>query len=154
MEVNSTYCGKSNQLDTCVYWGCPLVIQQNFGKIISFPNHPIKNICVIICPISLNNVFCTNAEQTCLSTSIMIVLFVKKNKITPTANLFLEIVSHFSLNSFQKIFKKSTIVKRKVNLLSANPTKWSNTLKQFVGNSWRRVVWMCLTILPGWSLKG
>ena len=102
MEVNSTYCGKSNQLDTCVYWGCPLVIQQNFGKIISFPNHPIKNICVIICPISLNNVFCTNAEQTCLSTSIMIVLFVKKNKITPTANLFLKIVSHFSLNSFQK----------------------------------------------------
>ena len=30
-----------------------------------------------------------------------------------------------------------------VNLLSANPTKWSNTLK-----------WMCLTILWNWHLKG
>ena len=32
--------------------------------------------------------------------------------------------------------------------LSTNPTKWSNTLKQFVGNSnSRRIVWVCLTIL-------
>ena len=30
--------------------------------------------------------------------------------------------------------------------LTANPTKWSNTLKQFVG-SYLRIVWMCLTIL-------
>ena len=35
------------------------------------------------------------------------------------------------------------------NPLSANPTKWPNTLKQFVGN-----VWVCLTILWGWCLKG
>ena len=34
-----------------------------------------------------------------------------------------------------------------------NPTKWSNTLKQFVDNSWR-IVWECLTILWGWRLKG
>ena len=34
----------------------------------------------------------------------------------------------------------------KVNLLSANPTKWSSTLKQFVGFC-RRIVWVCLTIL-------
>ena len=32
------------------------------------------------------------------------------------------------------------------NTLSANPTKWSNTLK--------RIVWMCLTILRGWHFKG
>ena len=32
-----------------------------------------------------------------------------------------------------------------VNLLSANTTKWSNTLKQFVGDS-RGIVWVCLTI--------
>ena len=32
------------------------------------------------------------------------------------------------------------------NTLSANPTKWSNTLKQFVSFC-RRIVWMCLTIL-------
>ena len=31
------------------------------------------------------------------------------------------------------------------NPLSANPTKWSNTIKQFVSNS-RRIVWVCLTI--------
>ena len=30
--------------------------------------------------------------------------------------------------------------------LSASPTKWSNTFKQFVGNSWR-IAWNCLTIL-------
>ena len=35
--------------------------------------------------------------------------------------------------------------------LRANPTKWSNTLKQFVGN-YRRIE--CLTILWGWRLKG
>ena len=37
--------------------------------------------------------------------------------------------------------------------LSANPTKWSNTLKQFLSNS-RRIVWVCLTILWGWRFKG
>ena len=38
------------------------------------------------------------------------------------------------------------------NPLSANPTKWSNALKQFVDKS-RRIVWVCLTILSGWRLK-
>ena len=38
------------------------------------------------------------------------------------------------------------------NPLTGNPTKWSNTLKQFVGNS-RQVVWVCLTILWCWCLK-
>ena len=32
-----------------------------------------------------------------------------------------------------------------LNSLSANPTKWSNTLKQFA--------WVCLDILSGWSLQ-
>ena len=40
-----------------------------------------------------------------------------------------------------------------INTLSANPTKWSSRLKQFVGKS-RRIVWVCLTILWGWRLKG
>ena len=39
------------------------------------------------------------------------------------------------------------------NTVSTNTTKWSNTLKQFVGKS-RRIVWVCLTILWGWYLKG
>ena len=37
--------------------------------------------------------------------------------------------------------------------MSANPTKWTNTLKQFVG-CYRRICWVCLTILWGWPLKG
>ena len=40
-----------------------------------------------------------------------------------------------------------------INPLNANPIKWSNKLKQFVGNS-RLIVWVCLTILWGWHLKG
>ena len=38
------------------------------------------------------------------------------------------------------------------NPLGANPTKWSNTLRQFVGCC-RRIVWVCLTILWGWRSK-
>ena len=37
--------------------------------------------------------------------------------------------------------------------LSTNPTRWSNTLKQFVGNS-QQIVWVYLNILWGWHLKG
>ena len=37
--------------------------------------------------------------------------------------------------------------------LSSNPTKWLNTLKQFVGFC-RLIVSVCLTILWGWCLKG
>ena len=40
-----------------------------------------------------------------------------------------------------------------INPLSANFTKWSNTLKQFVGFG-RQIVWVYLTILQGWCLKG
>ena len=35
------------------------------------------------------------------------------------------------------------------NSLSAYPTKWSNTLKQFIGYS-RRIICVCLTILWGY----
>ena len=39
------------------------------------------------------------------------------------------------------------------NPLSTNFTKWSNTLKQFVGCC-RRIVWVCLTTLWDWCFKG
>ena len=39
------------------------------------------------------------------------------------------------------------------NPLSANPTKWSNTLKQFIDKS-QKIVWVCVAILWGWLLKG
>ena len=39
------------------------------------------------------------------------------------------------------------------NHLSANHSKWSDTLKQFVGCC-RQIVSVCVTILWGWCLKG
>ena len=45
-----------------------------------------------------------------------------------------------------------TLARSRLTLLSANPTKWSNTLKRFNGFC-RRIVWVCLTILWGWCLK-
>ena len=40
----------------------------------------------------------------------------------------------------------------KVDPLNTNPTKWSNSLKQFVVNSWQSF-WVCLIILWGWRLE-
>ena len=42
---------------------------------------------------------------------------------------------------------------RGINPLSANATRWSNILRQIVGNI-RRIVWVYLTIMWGWRLKG
>ena len=55
--------------------------------------------------------------------------------------------------SFQKIIFKQFKCLLLFNPLSTFPTKWWNTLKQFVVNS-KRIVWVCLTILWGWRLKG
>ena len=44
-------------------------------------------------------------------------------------------------------------IQKNVNPLSANPTKLSNTIKQFVGCC-RQIVWVCLSILWNWRLKG
>ena len=41
--------------------------------------------------------------------------------------------------------QSKTLLEKAYNFLSANPTRWSNTLKQFVGH---------LTILWDWQLKG
>ena len=56
---------------------------------------------------------------------------------------------HFSL----KFAKKRLIVIFKFNPLSANPTKWSNTLKKFVG----KLLAKCLNVFDhfvGLALKG
>ena len=47
---------------------------------------------------------------------------------------------------------KGTLLFLCLSSLSANPTKWSTILKQFVSSS-RRIVWVCLTILWGWRVK-
>ena len=44
-----------------------------------------------------------------------------------------------ALDLFKNTIEFSTKIVNFVNLLSANPTKWSNTLKQFVGKSRRFV---------------
>ena len=43
--------------------------------------------------------------------------------------------------------------KMRVNNLSSKTTKWAKTLKHFLGYC-RRIVWVCLTILWDWRLKG
>ena len=64
-------------------------------------------------------------------------------------------VNNSSLRSKFVFSYKNTIEKpmnfQITSTLSANLTKWSNTLKQFVGKS---VIWSCLIILWGWRLKG
>ena len=51
--------------------------------------------------------------------------------------------------SITATLKRPCLVLLKINPLSANITKWSNTLRQF-----RRIVGVCLTILWDWHLKG
>ena len=58
----------------------------------------------------------------------------------------------FSQKATTQIFDRGLITLL-INPLNAKPTKWSNTLKQFVGNS-RQIVWVRLTILWGLRLKG
>ena len=51
-----------------------------------------------------------------------------KPMVANYANLFLDIFKATLLNDFRNIKN----CKETLNTLSANPTKWSNTLKQFV----------------------
>ena len=56
---------------------------------------------------------------------------------------------------FKKLFAFIFILFSSIfNPLRAKPTIWSNnTLKQFV-DCCQQFVWVCLTILRGWRLKG
>ena len=71
------------------------------------------------------------------------------NVVAPTNDQNTEIYFFLYLKTFT--FLKHNKYWAKYNLgcfnpFSVNPTKWSNTLKKFVGKS-RRIVWVCLTIL-------
>ena len=70
---------------------------------------------------------------------------IVKNKDSLKALLILIIVRKAKIRRYN--------LKIKINHLSINPTKWSNSLKQFV-DCCRRIVWVSLTILWGWRLKG
>ena len=55
-----------------------------------------------------------------------------------------------SRSSFQEFLEFFWLIAQMfINLLPANPTKWSYSLKQLVACC-RRIVWVCLTILWGW----
>ena len=74
-------------------------------------------------------------------------IYGKNYKITaffPTTiyRIFIKVYFIFFVNSFLSI----------PNPLSANPTIWSNILKEFLGFC-RRDIWVCLTILWGWRLR-
>ena len=58
--------------------------------------------------------------------------------------LFYEIF-HNEINALEQIFK--------LNLLSANPTKCQTHSSNSSAIS-RRIIWVCLTILWNWRLKG
>ena len=62
----------------------------------------------------------------------------------PCSNSRVEFVCYIQLRELSK---------SSINHLSANPTKRSNTLKQFVGKN-LQIVWLCLIILWGWRIKG
>ena len=58
-------------------------------------------------------------------------------------NVFID-TSNICLKNFKVLY---------FNPLGVNPTKWLNTVKQFVGCC-RQIVWVCMTIFWGWRLKG
>ena len=81
---------------------------------------------------------------------------------TPPGNCFCNFLVFFCVyfsnmhpGNFMKFSHRSPLSNYEANIkpLSADPTKWSNTLKQFVVKS-RQIVWICLTILWGLRLKG
>ena len=54
---------------------------------------------------------------------------------TPVKSSRLKVFNKKQLSeSFHKIFREAPVLLFRFISLSANPTKWSNTLKQFVGN--------------------
>ena len=62
-----------------------------------------------------------------------------ESKVTPdrvkaTAALYLGIFKKTFHEITKLTYMKISKIKSKINPLSANPTKWSNILKQFVGN--------------------
>ena len=102
-----------------------------------------------------------------ISTVIFLYFFFKCNIVNikiifywPTSTIFLIIIcfSNSSINAKKKfwgvphLLHMCMIFWKLLNPLCTNPTKWSETLKQFVSKS-PQIVWVCLTILSGWCLR-
>ena len=59
---------------------------------------------------------------------------------------------YFRFLHLNNLLNKNHVIDFNVKPLNAKRTKWSKT-ESFVGKS-RPIVWVCLTILWGWRLKG
>ena len=72
---------------------------------------------------------------------------------TKEYTLYMSVIDRGNMESAQITVKVSIYLTGVFKPFSTSSTKWSDTLKQFVGKS-RRIFWVCLTILWGWHLKG
>ena len=70
----------------------------------------------------------------------------------------INLINQFGSVSDMEIWKVCNQIitknKHKFNPLSGNSTKWSNTKNYWTVSCCRRIVWLHLTILWGWHLKG
>ena len=71
--------------------------------------------------------------------------------VTLLNSFYFNLVPSISFGGLKHFFKPYGLIV--INPLSTKPTKWSKTLKQFVGCC-RQIVWVCLAILCGWRLTG
>ena len=98
----------------------------------------------ILLLLQLSNCFSRwNFQSNCASRGIVNILNTTLRKKCPYSELFWSTFSSIRTDYGQIL---------RIFLRSANPTKWSNTLKQFVGYcQW--IVWVCLTIFGSCCLK-
>ena len=100
---------------------------------------------------------CSKLTKKCSCRPVVFIINLEHNQVINLLFLVFIWNKHNDSKSIfqngQKMVLTSQNGQTHFNLLSANPSKCSNTLKQFVGNS-RQIVWVCLTILWGWHLKG
>ena len=99
------------------------------------------------CSVDFNSYFC---KLSGLRKSF----FIAASSISITSDLhgFLKFLNDSLKKQRAEICLHSIFEALHFNPLSDNPTKWSNTLKQFAFNS-LQIVWVCLAILQGWGLK-
>ena len=110
------------------------------------------SVCVCVC-------VCVGKNELNCSVTLKGLLKLKSYRIESLPHSFIILLwmlfSMLSLDAFIILLWNCWIRRWKdlVNYWSANPTKWSNALKLFVGFSWW-IVWVCLTILWSLRLKG
>ena len=101
--------------------------------------------------IDLQTTLCLSCLEFSWEVDINWLLIIKKSYVKVN---FKERNNNDSIRKFRKFqLRLSDFQNIHLHPLIANPTKWLNTLTQFIGIS-RRIVWRRLTTLWGWCLKG